>query len=197
MSTWIQTCSGEQFYPFEPFRNEFRIEDIAHALGNICRFGGHTREFYSVAQHSVLVSENVRPEHARWGLLHDAAEAFFGDMPTPIKTLMPDYLAAERRTGLQIADAFGIHVDAAAFRAVKAADSLILWDEAVALMSPLHPEFRHLMVERGFLGGLGLTIQPLPPREVACLFMRRFYELWPERQLPGGVLWSKHQNGQV
>ncbi|TVM19174.1 hypothetical protein DPQ33_02105 [Oceanidesulfovibrio indonesiensis] len=181
MSTWIQTCSGEQFYPFEPYRNEFRIEDIAHALGNICRFGGHTRAFYSVAQHSVLVSENVLPEYARWGLLHDAAEAFFGDMPTPIKAVLPDYYAAERQTLMLIADHFGVCPDAETALAVKMVDRLVFRDEVFALMTPVHPELTRQMRDMGVGGcGLGLRIEPLPPEQAAALFMDRYRQLWPE-----------------
>jgi len=82
---WIQTYTGEQFWPLDPKPEHIRIEDIAHALSMLCRYNGHCLEFYSVAQHCVLMSHEVAPEHALWALLHDAAEAYLGDMPRPLK----------------------------------------------------------------------------------------------------------------
>jgi hypothetical protein len=61
------------------------IEDIAHALSNQCRFGGHVKKFYSVAQHSIIVAWQCQPEDAPWGLLHDASETYLGDMVSPLK----------------------------------------------------------------------------------------------------------------
>lgn len=82
---WMQLASGRRFYPFDPRPEEIHIEDIAHALSHLCRFGGHCRTFYSVAEHSVRVSKACAPEDALWGLLHDASEAYLCDLPRPIK----------------------------------------------------------------------------------------------------------------
>ncbi|MFA5053925.1 MAG: phosphohydrolase [Parcubacteria group bacterium] len=82
---WMQTYSHEQFWLLHPRPEQISIMEIAHALGNICRFTGHPLEFYSVAQHAVAVSENCLPEHALWGLLHDAHEIFMGDIASPLK----------------------------------------------------------------------------------------------------------------
>lgn len=81
----MQTASGRMFYPLDPRPDEIHIEDIAAALSRICRFGGHCRAFYSVAQHSVLVSEHSGPGDELWGLLHDASEAYLGDLIRPLK----------------------------------------------------------------------------------------------------------------
>lgn len=88
---WILTFSGERFYPFSPAPEEVKTKDIAHALANICRFNGHTRGFYSVAAHSVHVSRLVPPEFALEALLHDAAEAYVGDMVRPLKRGLPAF----------------------------------------------------------------------------------------------------------
>lgn len=86
MHDWIQTYTGRQFYPTNPDPNQICIEDIAHALSNICRFSGHCKAFYSVAEHSYVLSSYITdPKLALAGLLHDAAEAYMGDITTPVK----------------------------------------------------------------------------------------------------------------
>lgn len=84
---FIHTQSGK-FWPSDPRIDELHIEDIGLALSNLCRFNGHVRKFYSVAEHSMLVASFLPEELKRWGLLHDAAEAYVGDMPRPIKAIL-------------------------------------------------------------------------------------------------------------
>jgi len=84
---WMQTYSGIKFYPLSPVAEDIELMDIAHALSNICRFTGHTREFYSVAQHSTLVSRLVPKEVAIWALFHDASDAYMSRLPEPLINL--------------------------------------------------------------------------------------------------------------
>lgn len=105
---WFQTFTGKKFYPFNPDPKLICIEDIAHALSLLCRFNGHTKGFYSVALHSIYVTqvfsglvkstelENNDQAHL-CALLHDATEAYCGDMVRPIKRGLPEYQQLEGR----------------------------------------------------------------------------------------------------
>ena len=110
---WFTTYSGIKFYPLDSRVEDICIEDIAHALSNVCRYGGHSRRHYSVAQHSVYVSlvvGQLEPEHALWGLLHDAAEAYIGDMVRPLKMsqAMAAFRDAEAGIMINICKKFGL-----------------------------------------------------------------------------------------
>lgn len=89
----IETFSGRFVDISDPRSENIYLEDIAHALANICRYGGHCATFYSVAEHAVFVSKRLeRKGYSRetqlYGLHHDDAEAFLGDIPRPIKPLL-------------------------------------------------------------------------------------------------------------
>lgn len=88
LGPYIVTVSGHRFYLLNPHMSRIDPVDIAHALSNLCRYTGHTHEFYSVAQHCVLVSRNVPERWAFDGLLHDAAEAYTGDLNSPLKAIL-------------------------------------------------------------------------------------------------------------
>lgn len=103
--SWIQTRSGT-FDFINPRSEDVRIEDIAHALAYLCRYTGHCAQFYSVAQHSVLVSRQCHPSYRLIGLLHDAQEAYIGDVSAPLKSLLPDYQEIEIRVWQAVAAHF-------------------------------------------------------------------------------------------
>lgn len=130
----IQTVSGNLVHLNDPKVADIDIGDIAHALSHICRYTGHCREFYSVAQHSVLVSRCLPPHLALWGLLHDAAEAYIGDVSKPLKLVIEDsYGPIEERMEAVIAERFGLTTPIPA--EVKEADLRMLVTEKRDLMA--------------------------------------------------------------
>jgi hypothetical protein len=168
---WMQTVSGVAFYPLDPRPDEVHIEDIAHALSMLCRYGGHTRRFYSVAEHCVLMSRAVAPEHALWALLHDATEAYMGDLIRPLKRQMPAYAEAEGDLMLVICHRFGLDYFEPA--EVKAADTRILRDErAVLLGEPPQP---WLAIEN--VQPLGVEVEGWAPDRARGEYLVRFHEL--------------------
>lgn len=131
---FIQTFTGRQFWPLDPRADEVEIEDIAHALSMICRFNGHTRQFYSVAEHSVFVAMNVPVQHRVAALLHDASEAYICDLPRPIKHNVTGYAEAEAKVMAAIAERFKF--DLPLPECVKLADNRILLNERDLFMAP-------------------------------------------------------------
>lgn len=103
----IQTFSGKKFYLINPQPNMICIEDIAHALSMQCRFAGHIKKFYSVAEHSVLVSKLANKENKLAALLHDASEAYIADIVSPFKVFLTNYKELEHNIMLVIAEKFG------------------------------------------------------------------------------------------
>ena len=103
------TFLGHPIFPECPEMGEYDIVDIAHALSNLCRFGGHVVSFYSVAQHSVLVADQLPTrELKRIGLMHDATEAYCQDLIRAVKHLCPEYKKIEDNFWKAIANKFNL-----------------------------------------------------------------------------------------
>jgi uncharacterized protein len=162
---WMQTFTGRKVDVQEPDPSMVDIEDIAHALSLVCRFGGHCRDFYSVAEHSLLVEREARsrrpsirlvPQFQLACLLHDAAEAYIGDIVTPVKLACQDEVVTGTRPGgtvkksflhclenkwlSAIEQRFGLdHLLSVSPVIVKEADDLALAKEVVALFHPVLP----------------------------------------------------------
>lgn len=133
---WIATFTGVKWFITDPHPDDVRIEDIAHALSMVCRYGGHSRRFYSVAQHSWVVANAIAANYKKdtalilHGLLHDATEAYLGDMVRPLKRSMPAYKTLEHVTEGVIGVALGLPVLSPERRAiVKHFDNVALMTE--------------------------------------------------------------------
>jgi len=167
----ILLVSGAYFSFEHPERTPLPVEDIAHALSNICRFTGHCSNFYSVAQHAVLVSHLAPAAHAFHALHHDDVEAVMADMSSPLKRLIPEYKAIERRIEAVILAQFGLPAETPA--EVKRAD-----------LVALRTEQRDLMHKAGglwtFLNGIepdSTRVVPMAPQDAAQAYLLRHAEL--------------------
>ncbi len=131
LESWIHTVSGKHFNVLLPSQSDLDILDIAHALSMKCRFSGHTRVFYSVAEHCCRVSHLVSPSIVLHALLHDASEAYLPDVARPIKPLLNGFKDIERRVEEVIYSKWVKHFD---YEAVKKADIVLLATEGRDLM---------------------------------------------------------------
>lgn len=172
MST-ITTISGLRLDLLQPAEDSIHILDIAQGLSLQCRFAGQLAEFYSVAQHSVLVSRLVPPADALWGLMHDASEAYTSDVQAPIKhsPLMSGFRMIEAGLMKVIARRFGLSEEMPA--SVKDADQ-------VALATELH-DLRCYTPEQAFrvAGAMPSTmrIEPLHWEAARRGFLARYREI--------------------
>lgn len=150
---YIELSDGSKWYPGRD-DNQVSIENLAHALSNLCRFTGHSKQFYSVAEHSVKVSYLVP---TLTGLLHDAHEALTNDLSKPVKVYLEgSYAALEERAERQIAAQYGLQFPHGP--EIKEADVLMCLIESFDLLpsrgknwgyyEELRPRAMELYVER-------------------------------------------------
>jgi hypothetical protein len=173
---WMTLRSGARFYPLDPRPEDIDVGDIAHALAHKCRYNGHTRKHYSVAEHSLLLSRALERdgeprEVVLWGLLHDATEAFIPDVVKPLKVL-PEFAwfrEIEARVMAAVCARFGLAFGEPAI--VKAYDARIIMDEAPRLMAG------PVLASDSGLRPLGCRIRCLEPYRARQSFLARFHDL--------------------
>jgi hypothetical protein len=171
---WIETYSGLRFYILDPQPDQIQIEDIAHSLSLLCRFTGHVKHFYSVGQHSLLGSYLVPPQDALWFLLHDASEAFIGDMNRPLKhgtDAGEAYIPVEAGIMRAICNKFGLPQEEP--KSVRLTDNAMLYAEKEQLMAPLSGDHDWGCSTEA----ARVKLYEMMPREVEYLFLKRFRNL--------------------
>ena len=176
--TWVATYSGRHFEFNNPKPEDISIQDIAHSLSNMCRFNGHCLTYYSVAEHCVLLSRMVSTkEAALFGLLHDAAEAYIGDVVRPLKT--EDIRSMENNILEVITGMFMKPVDIETgkrvFDEVRLADDRMLVTEMLQIM-PQGPKYKELETTEPY----SLRIEGWAPYKAKLEFLNRFKELTRE-----------------
>lgn len=183
---WFQTFTVRPFFPEDPWPEDIAIQDIAHALSLECRFGGHCRVHYSVAQHSIHVSEIMEkrfgcaavPGALLAGLLHDASEAYLKDVVHPLKRspVMAGYRQLEEHLQRLILATFGVHRHFERHATpIKQADMVALATEARDLLGPLLPGWECSQEPDAKI------IVPMTCPEAEAAFLERFHRL--EREM--------------
>jgi hypothetical protein len=180
---WQLTARGRLMWPLDPRPDEIDIRDIAHHLARICRWGGAVTDYYSVAEHSVMLARHFCIDQerglARWALLHDAAEAYLGDIVRPLK---PYFYEAQKFEGYlerMIWQRFGLDGDLP--DEVKRADTAILGDERDQLFGETSA---HAERKREGETGLGLVLRQWGPKRATEEFLCLFGQLFPEWRVP-------------
>ncbi len=165
---YVSTYLGNRFYPATPRIEDVHIEDIAHGLAFQCRFNGQTRSFYSVAQHSLFVAALVPTRLKLAALLHDASEAYLGDMVKPLKALFPEFSKLEESVTGLIGERFGVTgFDAPA---IKRADLIALATEKRDLM----PHSSEPWAALAGVTAVPARIVPMGPQEAKAAFLEHF-----------------------
>lgn len=178
MSNYIETASGIKFPLLNPEPKDVSIFDIAKALSKICRFTGHTQEFYSVAEHCwhcANVLKDQPKEIQLAALLHDASEAYCQDVSSPLKALLPSYKEIEDNIASVVFKKYGLEYPFSAL--IKFADLTMLNTEAYYLMTSKgndwdmwnHMKRPEVLHDHRPLG--------LPPKVAEQVFLTKFAEL--------------------
>lgn len=170
----IRLLSGCLFDYDRPHESNIQIEDIAGALSKVCRFSGHIHQFYSVAQHAINASRIVSEEFAFDALMHDTAEAFTNDLPTPLKFAVPIFKELEVRIESAMGKRFGFAYPLP--DAVKLADAQMLALEKVKLKRDFSEWTVLEGIETDHIAHL-VDLSPMTPSRAERLFLERYEEL--------------------
>lgn len=131
----ILTYTNTLFYPLDPRAEEIHIEDIAHALSQMCRANGHFKKFHSVGQHCINCAIEAKARHFTKRvqlacLLHDASEAYISDITRPVKYYLPEYRKIEHNLQQAIFDKFCLgDMNEDELRQVELVDNALLYYE--------------------------------------------------------------------
>jgi uncharacterized protein len=173
---WKQTFSGKQVDFINPDPEQLCIEDIAHALAHTCRYTGHTQYFYSTAEHSIILVNYIwsnlgySKQDQFTMLMHDAAEAFLGDISSPLKALLPDYKKIEKNFEKVLANKFGFEYPLP--DRLKQLDKRIILDEVKYLFAESVGNWEHDDYEP-----LNVEIAGLSPDQAKRKFLYMFHNL--------------------
>lgn len=179
--TFMSLYSGGKFFPLDPTEQEVHIEDIAHALSHQNRFNGHLKWPYTVAQHSVLCAKQARSMDydlnvQLYALMHDAAEAYIGDMIRPLKYYMPMFKEVEDRIMTVVARKFDFSMNKRATAKIKTIDNLM----CAAEKRDMHPT---TLEWPGMPDPVDIkTIEPWPHSYAKGQFMRMFNQINESRR---------------
>jgi len=166
------TFTGKLVNPLDLHQDDICIEDIAHALAYQCRYNGHTKKFYSVAEHCILLAvTDEYPGPPGMKLMHDAAEAYLPDVCCPLKNYLEGFKEIEENVMKVVSKVFGLPLFKGVINdAVKEGDSKIIYWESKALM-PEHEVWGE--PTKPFVELLGLT-----PWQAEELFLKLFSEIF-------------------
>jgi 5'-nucleotidase len=170
---WIQTYSGGKFHILDPQQDEILITDVGHSLAMQCRFTGHVRRFYSVAEHCVLGSRLVPIKDALWFLLHDSSETWIADVNRPLKHFTgigPEYMPIEAKIMEAVCQKFRLPVEEPP--SIKKVDNAMLFAEKEQLLVPMEWDTKW-----GDIKPADIKVKCWAPEVAEIEFLHRFYEL--------------------
>lgn len=171
---YIETISGIAFHFADPKPEEIEIWDIAWSLSNQCRYTGHVKQFYSVAEHCCHLYDHAKAQgitdkkFLRTLLMHDASEAYLTDIARPIKAHIPDYKRLEVRIETAISEKYDLTYPYPAD--VKELDTRILMDERAQVMAQSDNVWG-VVAEP-----LGITLDFWQPSAAFNEYRKRFFE---------------------